>query len=165
MIPVSVQHIRPHHRIFNQIKPYIISKVVKRVGPGNCVNTPLWFSVYLRSVKRACRQKPPSGLCEHPLGMTDVAWSCSPGTVSRQFCQRGRLADFHSSPLEEERRKPRLKAIVCIWSELWDGIEPTHFFLGVFYIQSGGCIIYHPSWDTFESERGVLLIMTPEQHA
>lgn len=88
------------------------------------------------------------------------------GDSEQTVLPEGQFADFHSSPLEEERRKPRLKAIACIWSELWDGKQPKHFFfLGVFYIQSGGCIIYHSNWDTFESERGVLLIMTLGQQA
>lgn len=39
------------------------------------------------------------------------------------------------------------------------------FFRGVFHIESGGCIIYRPSWDTFASEGGVLLILALEQQA
>lgn len=39
------------------------------------------------------------------------------------------------------------------------------FFRGVFHIEGGGCIIYRPSWDTFVSEGGVLLILALEQQA
>lgn len=84
--------------------------------------------------------------------------TCNPGTVRRQFCQRGQFADFHSSPLEKERRKPSLKAnslrMVRIMTWETTNTFPSPPAPGVFYIQSGGCIINHPNWDTCESKRG-----------
>ena len=34
-----------------------------------------------------------------------------------------------------------------------------------FWVYSGGCIIYHPNRDAFESERGMLLVVTLGQQA
>ena len=134
MIPVSVQSIRPHNHIFIQIKSYTILKIVNSRRLGNYVNTPVWFRVCLRSVKHACDWGPHSGVCGQPLGWERQLGHATQGQWSRQFSQRGQFAHFHSKLWKKRGGNQDSKQIVCIWSELWDGKQPTYFFPGVFYI-------------------------------
>ena len=154
---------RPYNPTFIHIKSYSTENS-KKSKTGKLHN-------------HACLIQDLSQMWEACLPLRSMFWSvwafpgmnetCNPGAVRRQVCQRGQFADFHSFPLEEARRKPSLKAdsLCMVRIITWETANTFFFFLGVFYIQSGGYIINHPNWDTCESKRGVLLIMTRGQQA
>lgn len=95
---------------------------------------------------------------------SDVAWPCNPGTVSSLARGDGLLTSA-ALPWKKRGGNQDSKQLFASGQNYGMGSSQPFFFLGVFYIQSGGCTIYHPSWDTVESERGPLWIVTPGQQA
>lgn len=88
----------PHNHIFIQIKPYMISKIVKSIRLENYINMPVWFRA-LSQICEACLQlRSTLWGVQAPPGINDVPWSCNSGTVSRQFCQRVSLLTSTALP-------------------------------------------------------------------